>query len=62
VRWVAVKGRFTVPGLRGTNRIKLRGRIGGKSLRPGSYRLNARQTDRAANRSRTKRTAFKIVR
>jgi hypothetical protein len=60
-RWVAAKGSFTVRGKRGANRIKLRGRIGGKTLRPGSYRLNARQTDRARNRSRTKRTAFKIV-
>jgi hypothetical protein len=61
-RWVAVKGRFTVRGSRGANRITLRGRIGGKKLGPGSYRLNARETDRAANRSPTKRTAFKIVR
>jgi hypothetical protein len=61
-RWVAVKGSFTVAGRRGSNRIELRGRLGGRTLRPGSYRLNARETDRAANRSRTKRTAFRVVR
>jgi hypothetical protein len=62
VRWVAVKGSFTFRGRRGSNRITFRGRIGGKRLRPGSYRLNARVSDRAKNRSRTKRTAFRIVR
>ena len=47
---------------KGLNRIELRGRIGGRTLTPGRYRLNARETDRAANRSPTKRTAFRIVR
>jgi hypothetical protein len=61
-RWVAVKGSFTVAGGRGTNRIELRGRIGGRRLAPGRYRLNARETDPASNRSRTVRTAFRIVR
>lgn len=61
-RWTAVKGSFTVAGRKGANRIELRGRIGGRTLAPGRYRLNARETDRAANRSLTKRTAFKIVR
>jgi len=61
-RWVAVKGSFTVPGKRGANRIELRGRLDGRSLKPGSYRLAARETDRAANRSRIRRTAFRIVR
>jgi hypothetical protein len=55
-------GSFTFRGRRGSNRITFRGRIGGKRLRPGSYRLNARVSDRAKNRSRTKRTAFRIVR
>ncbi len=61
-RWLAVKGSFTVTGKKGVNRIELRGRIGGRTLLPGRYRLNARETDRAANRSATKRTAFRIVR
>jgi hypothetical protein len=61
-RWLAVKGSFTVTGRKGVNRIELRGRIGGRTLASGRYRLNARETDRAANRSSTKRTAFTIVR
>lgn len=61
-RWAAVKGSFSVTGKLGVNRIELRGRIGGRTLAPGRYRLNARETDRAANRSATKRTAFTIVR
>jgi hypothetical protein len=61
-RWVVVKGSFVVPGKKGANRIELRGRLNGKTLTPGSYRLNARETDRGANRSAIKRTAFRIVR
>ena len=61
-RWIAVKGSFTVNGRKGVNKIELRGRIGGRTLTPGRYRLNARETDRAANLSTTKRTAFTIVR
>jgi hypothetical protein len=61
-RWIPVQGSFTVPGKKGANRIQLRGRLGGRTLAPGSYRLNARETDRAANRSPIRRTAFKLVR
>lgn len=61
-RWVAVKGSFTVAGRTGANRIELRGRIGGRTLKPGSYRLVARATDAAGNVSPPKRTAFTIVR
>ncbi len=61
-RWIAVKGSFTVAGKKGTNRIELRGRIGGRTLKPGRYRLNASEIDLAGLASRTKRTAFKIVR
>ena len=61
-RWDRKKESFAVKGRRGSNRVKLRGRLGGRTLAPGRYRLNARGIDRASNRSRTKRTAFKIVR
>jgi hypothetical protein len=61
-RWVAVKGSFKVAGKKGTNKIEFRGRIGGRALSPGRYRLNARETDLAANTSTTRRTAFRIVR
>jgi hypothetical protein len=61
-RWAVVKGSFTVTGKKGLNKIEFRGRIGGRALAPGRYRLNARETDRAANRSLTKRTPFTVVR
>jgi hypothetical protein len=61
-RWVAAKGSFTVTGKQGRNRIQVRGRISGRKLAPGSYRLNARETDVAGNRSGTKRTTFRVVR
>ncbi len=61
-RWTAVKGSFTVTGKKGANRIELRGRIGGRTLKPGRYRLNAIEIDLAGLASRTKRTAFTIVR
>jgi len=57
-----VKGSFTVAGRRGTNRIKFRARLVNRTLKPGAYRLNARETDLARNRSRTLRTRFTIVR
>jgi plastocyanin len=62
IRWVKVKGSFTVTGKTGTNSFKFRGRIGGKTLKPGSYRLDSQATDSAKNRSSVKRRGFKIVR
>jgi plastocyanin len=61
-RWVKVKGSFTVTGKAGKNSFKFRGRIGGTSLKPGSYRLNGQAADAANNRSAVKRNGFKIVR
>ena len=60
-RWTAMKGSFKVVGRTGVNRIVLRGRIGGRTLAPGSYRLNSRATDSADNTSATKRKTFRIV-
>ena len=61
-RWVKVKGSFTVTGKAGKNSFKFRGRIGGRSLKPGSYRLNGQAADAANNKSTVKRDGFKIVR
>ena len=60
-RWVTVAGSFTVPGKTGKNTFTFRGRVGGKSLKPGSYRLNNQATDTAKNKSAFKRKGFKIV-
>lgn len=61
-RWTKVKGSFTVAGTAGKNSFTFRGRVGGKSLKPGKYRLNSRASDNAKNTSPLKRKAFKIVR
>ena len=60
-RWVKVRGSFTLPAKAGKNSFTFRGRIGGKSLKPGSYRLNSTATDPANNKSPLKRKAFKVV-
>jgi hypothetical protein len=62
VRWVKVKGSFTRAGKAGKNSFKFRGRIGGKRLKPGRYRLDGQATDPAKNKSLIKRRNFKIVR
>jgi hypothetical protein len=50
-----VKGGFSVSGVSGPNSFKFSGRIGGKPLKPGSYRLTA------AAGGAVKKAAFKIV-
>lgn len=61
-RWIAVKGSFSLPSSAGKNTFIFRGRVGGKSLKPGAYRLNSRATDNARNTSAVKRAAFTVVR
>jgi hypothetical protein len=60
-RWVAVKGSFSLLASAGKNTFIFRGRVGGKSLKPGAYRLDSRATDNAHNASAVKRKGFKIV-
>jgi allophanate hydrolase subunit 2 len=60
-RWVAVKGSFTIPATAGSNSVTFRGRIGGTTLKPGSYRLNSQASDTAGNASAIKRQSFRIV-
>ena len=60
-RYRKVRGSFTVPGKAGNNRFLFRGRIGGKTLKPGSYRLVA-QVIRGRQKSRAKRSPFRVVR
>ena len=59
--WKNVAGSFTVPGKAGKNTFTFRGRIGGRKLRTGSYRLKGTATDPARNASVPKQKAFKIV-
>ena len=61
-RWIAIKGSFRFAGKAGANSLRFRGRIGGRKLKPGSYRLTAQATDSARNRSLPSRKTFKTVR
>lgn len=61
VRWINVKGSFIVAAKKGTNDFTFRGRIGGKALKPGNYRLNGQATDKTNNKSAVKRKSFRIV-
>jgi hypothetical protein len=60
-RWIAVKGSFSLPASAGKNTFVFRGRVGGKTLKPGDYRLNGKATDNARNASPVRRASFKIV-
>lgn len=57
-----VKGSFKFAGKKGANSFIFRGRIGGKTLKPGRYLLNASAVDRSKNRSPKKSLPFKIIR
>lgn len=61
-RWVRVRGSFSRVAKAGTNRFRFRGRIGGRRLVPARYRLVARVSDSAGNRSTPRRVAFRVVR
>jgi len=61
-RYIRVKGSFSVSGKPGRNTFAFRGRMGGRTLKPGRYRLEGRATDRARNVSTVRRAAFRIVR
>lgn len=58
-RYKRVKGRFTHDGTAGQNAFRFRGRIAGKALRRGRYRLTATAPGRG---SRIRRASFKVVR
>ena len=58
---MTVRGSFSHRGARGTNSFTFRGRVGGKKLKPGRYRLQGAAKDRAGNASRLQRRPFRIV-
>lgn len=61
-RLAAVPGSFAVNGVAGTNRFKFSGRMRGRALSRGSYRLVAVATDGAGNSAKAVSRAFSIVR
>lgn len=60
-RYVTLRGSFTFQGHPGANTFRFTGRLQGRKLAPGRYRLRAEATDPAANKSPLKAIAFQIV-
>jgi hypothetical protein len=58
---IPLHGSFTHQDLAGTNRFHFTGRIGGRALRQGSYRLNATPKNGTGEVGQTKQTTFRIV-
>jgi hypothetical protein len=61
-RYVALRGSFSRAAGAGPNRFRFTGRLRGKKLRPGRYRLVLVAKDAVGNRSNAKRASFRIVR
>ncbi|MEX0973529.1 MAG: IPT/TIG domain-containing protein [Solirubrobacterales bacterium] len=57
-----VRGGFNRRALAGPNSFRFRGRIRGRTLRPGAYRMLIRAIDAQGQRSKLLRRAFRIVR
>ena len=57
---VTLKGSFTRAGLAGTNTFRFTGRLNGKRLRPGRYRLVATPTANGKT-GRAASASFRIV-
>jgi hypothetical protein len=61
-RSVRLRGRIVRELPAGTSRLRYRGRLAGRRLRPGRYLLLVRARDAAGNRSAVRRAGFRIVR
>jgi hypothetical protein len=61
-RWVRKRGRIVRELAPGTTRLRYRGRLAGRALPPGRYRLLVRARDAAGNLSSRRRAPFLIVR
>jgi hypothetical protein len=61
-RYKTVRGSFKKTGGAGANSVRFTGRVGGRRLKVGSYRLVAVAVDSAGNKSSAKRRGFRIIR
>jgi hypothetical protein len=61
-RWALLRGRIMRSLLAGPTALRFRGRIAGRTLRPGRYRLLVRARDAAGNLSSQRRTTFVVLR
>ena len=57
-----VSGSFRHSGKQGANSFRFSGRLRGRKLPPGSYRLTGLPVDAAGNRGKPVRATFRIVR
>jgi hypothetical protein len=60
-RYVPLKGALQHEGAQGLNTFRFMGRLGGRTLRPGRYRLTATAEDQARNTSKPRRQPFRVV-
>ncbi len=60
-RYRRLRGGFSHAGVRGANRFRFNGRLRGRPLRRGRYRLVAVPIDRAHNRGKAARAPFRIT-
>ena len=56
-----LKGSFSLAGKQGANSFRFSGRLSGKKLKPGSYRLVSIPTDAAGNKGTAVRRNFRVV-
>jgi len=61
-RYVQVPGTFALTGAEGPNTLHFDGRVGGRLLFPGAYRLRASPRDNAGNVGKTVVAAFRVLR
>ena len=61
-RYVVLKGSFSHKGAKGSNRLTFNGKLRGRKLARGNYRLRAVATDAARTTRALKLRAFKILR
>lgn len=61
-RYAAMRGSLSARGRQGGNRFAFRGRLGGRVLAPGRYRLRAVATDGAGQASAMRRVSLRVVR
>lgn len=60
VRWATLTGGLTKPGVQGANELRFDGRLRGRALVAGGYRLVVTPTDAAANRGKAVRVAIVV--
>ncbi len=61
IRYVTLRGRLTHQGRAGANKFRFTGRLRGRKLASGHYRLRGDATHAAANQASVKRIGFVIV-